>query len=277
MSSQDQQQKLRVETNGDQLRSYLETIKPISTDYRLHIEPTDGLHVRCVDPANVCMVRSQLPESALNGFDGGRGITEGIPGKHLQNTLSLARKGRGNDTGDYVTLSHRTDGELNVFIDREDEPITSNTSIATIEPDSLRQEPEIQDLPLEAMARVDVSQLREVIQHVDTPENNHAHFSAESGDFVVGFETDTDSGDIRFEDRAGPIEESPELGSEGIECDGSLFSLDYLKDIVSGLHSANIETVTVQFGVECPCKFKFSHERLGFRGQYLLAPRIEQE
>jgi proliferating cell nuclear antigen len=141
-------------------------------------------------------------------------------------------------------------------------------TLALIDPDSIRQEPDIPDLDLAAEIVVEGAQLGRGITAADMVSDHiRLRVDPDAEAFLVEAQGDTDDVDL-------------ELGREDLialtagEAD-SLFSLDYLKDMNKAIPGD--AEVTVELGEEFPVKMHYEFaEGLG-HVTYMLAPRIQSD
>lgn len=141
-------------------------------------------------------------------------------------------------------------------------------TLALIDPDSIRQEPDIPDLDLPAEIVLEGAQLDRGIKAADMV-SDHIRLRVDEADetFHIQAEGDTDDVDLELtaEDlislSAGPAD--------------SLFSLDYLKDMNKAI--AGDAEVRVELGEEFPVKLHYDFaEGLG-QVTFMLAPRIQSD
>jgi proliferating cell nuclear antigen len=142
-------------------------------------------------------------------------------------------------------------------------------TLALIDPDSIRQEPDIPDLDLPAEIIVEGQQLDRGIKAADMV-SDHIRLRVDEDEpaFYVEAEGDTDDVDLRLGegdlislDTSGPAD--------------SLFSLDYLKDMNKAIPKD--AEVRVELGEEFPVKLHYTFaEGLG-EVTFMLAPRIQSD
>lgn len=245
----------------------------------------DGLHIRAVDPANVAFVDVTLPAKggAFGTWDvDGAGYTLGVNLDRQQKNLNFARmSGSGVDEhGDPVSIRYGDDlRRLETVITRSSQATQRVTLNNLIDPDSIRQEPDIPGLtlrnvghPESAKALKDaVGQLKSTADHVavrSDPENDAGFQFHAEGDtvddtvrFLNGYEQDYGGDGLK----------------EKIRGQSSLFSMDYLRSIAKGLKRSRMDKVTIRWGDEFPAVFQFFNEEYGIRGAYMVAPRIQTD
>lgn len=239
----------------------------------------DGLHIRAVDPANVAFVDVTLPAKGggFGSFDvDGAGYTLGVNLDRLRKNVGYARMaGSGVDEdGDPVAVRYGDDlRRLETVITRSSQATQRVSVMNLIDPDSIRQEPDIPGLTLRNVGHPEntkalkdaVGELKDTADHVAVradPENDDGFQFHAEGDTV----TDT----VRFLN-------GYEVEDDDARGQSSLFSMDYLRSIVKALHRAKMDKVTVRWGDEYPAVFQFFNEEYGIRGVFMLAPRIQSD
>jgi len=172
----------------------------------------EGLTIRAVDPANVGMVDLTLDAAAFESYEADGGVI-GVNLSRLEDIAGMA------GSGDLVHLElDEETRKLHIRLDG------LSYTLALIDPDSIRQEPDIPDLDLPANIVLEGSQLDRGIKAADMVSDHiRLRVDEEQEAFFVEAEGDTDDVDLELarEDlidlTAGPAD--------------SLFSLDYLKDM----------------------------------------------
>jgi len=238
------------------LRDALNATNAIVEECKLNTTP-DGIQITAVDPANVAMVDLSINESAFESYaaDGG---TLGV---NLERLLDVVGMG---DSGDLVQL------ELDQETRKLDIEISGlSYTLALIDPDSIRQEPDIPDLDLYATLVFEASTLSRGLTAADLC-SDHVQLSADPAAeaFHIAAEGDTDDVDLEVD--------SDELLSAQVNGDcESLFSLDYLTDMERPIGSDT--EVSLRLGSEMPIKLRYSLAEGGVSVTNMLAPRIDSE
>jgi len=172
----------------------------------------EELSIRAVDPANVGMVDLTLEAAAFESYEADGGVI-GVNLARLEDIAGMA------NSGDLIHLElDEETRKLHIEIDG------LSYTLALIDPDSIRQEPDIPDLDLAAEIVVEGAQIDRGIKAADMV-SDHIRLRVDETDeaFFIEAEGDTDDVDLELtrEDlialTAGPAD--------------SLFSLDYLKDM----------------------------------------------
>ena len=216
----------------------------------------EELSIRAVDPANVGMVDLTLEAAAFESYEADGGVI-GVNLARLEDIAGMA------NSGDLIHLElNEETRKLHIEIDG------LSYTLALIDPDSIRQEPDIPDLDLAAEIVVEGAQVGRGITAADMV-SDHIRLRVDESDeaFYIEAEGDTDDVDLELtrEDlialTAGPAD--------------SLFSLDYLKDMNKAIPSD--AEVTVELGEEFPVKLHYGFaEGLG-NVTFMLAPRIQSD
>lgn len=239
---------------SETLNDFLNPISQLVDECRLRLE-ADGITVRAVDPANVAMIDISLDESAFERYRGG-GTVLGINLGRLEEIIAAP--------ADKDLISMELDDETNKL---HIEAGAMDYQMALIDPDSVRQEPDFPDLDLPYDIGITADQLDEMITTANIV-SDHLAFFAEDGRFGAAVTGDTDNAEIDY-------------GTDDIErLDGSgevksLYSLDYLNEVNSGVSTDG--TVTITLGDEFPLLVEWTFANTTGSGTYMVAPRIESD
>lgn len=259
-----------IETEGRVIRPALGIPSALVGECRIHATP-DGLWMQAVDPTNVGFTALTVHAAAFDAYDAPDEFVTGMDLDTLQSQLRGARMGR--STSDPVMLDVDTT-RTRLQIEREYRLATVNRTDAflNIDPDSIRQEPDIPELDYLCEATIDADAFIDAIQHLDA-----------IGDHLVIRSHD---GDLRFDETIGSDDSVERAGRVSIPdvVDGedsvkSTFSLDYLKDISAALKTGLVEDVTLSFADEIPVRIDFERtddeDTTLYEGKFLVAPRIQ--
>jgi proliferating cell nuclear antigen len=142
-------------------------------------------------------------------------------------------------------------------------------TLALIDPDSIRSEPEIPDLDLPATIVLEGRNINRGVKAADMV-SDHIRLrvgETDAGDdaFVIEAEGDTDDVTVAL-DRDDLIDLT--VGDAS-----SLFSLDYLKDMNKAISSG--DEVTIELGEEFPVKLFYDIAEGQGSCQFMLSPRIQ--
>ncbi len=241
--------------SAETLQETLDSVSVLVDECKIRLEETE-VSIRAVDPANVGMVDLTLDAEAFESYQADGGII-GVDLTRLENIAGMADKGQLVE----LELDEQT-RKLEIRIDGLE------YTLALIDPDSIRQEPDIPDLDLPAEISLAG---REIDRAVTAAEMVSDHIAlgvnAETEVFYVDAEGDTD--DVHVEMTADDL-----IGLESGPAH-SLFSLDYLSDMNKAIPKD--AEVTVELGEEFPVKMHFNIAEGNGRVTYMLAPRIQND
>lgn len=251
-----------------ELRAPASVVKPIFAyadalvdELKLHVA-TDGIAYEVVDPPNVAMCNLAVPAPAFETYDVAEATTVGINTSRMRDALRAGRQRQ----DDEIHLSY-ANRNLSTTVQREYDGTNMDlqTTIATIDPDSVRQEPDLPELELPASATIQRSMLRDAVDAVDAV-SSHVRFTTTDGDLTISGEGNTDSASAVV---GGVVDGGPA---------DSIFSLDYLKGLNTMLAAVDTDEVTLKLGEEFPVIVEWSTEWNGAEanGKFLQAPRIQK-
>ena len=241
--------------NASTLRDSLDAVSVLVDECKIRLNEEE-LSIRAVDPANVGMVDLTLEAAAFESYEADGGVI-GVNLDRLEDIAGMA----GSDDLVHLELDEET-RKLHIEVEG------LSYTLALIDPDSIRQEPDIPDLDLPAEITLEGAQLNRGIKAADMV-SDHIRLRVDETEetFHIEAEGDTDDVDLKLtaEDlidlTAGPAD--------------SLFSLDYLKDMNKAIN-ADAE-VRVELGEEFPVKLHYEFaEGLG-NVTFMLAPRIQSD
>jgi len=237
------------------LRDALDSVSVLVDECKIRLNE-DELAIRAVDPANVGMVDLTLEAAAFESYEADGGVI-GVNLNRLEDIAGMA------NSGDLIQLElDEETRKLHIHIEG------LSYTLALIDPDSIRQEPDIPDLDLPAEIVLEGAQIDRGITAADMV-SDHIRLRVDEAEeaFFIEAEGDTDDVDLRLdrEDlidlQAGPAD--------------SLFSLDYLKDMNKAIPKD--AEVRVELGEEFPVKLHYEFGEGMGQVTYMLAPRIQSE
>ena len=241
--------------NASTLRDSLDAVSVLVDECKIRLNEEE-LSIRAVDPANVGMVDLTLEAAAFESYEADGGVI-GVNLDRLEDIAGMAN----SDDLVHLELDEET-RKLHIEIEG------LSYTLALIDPDSIRQEPDIPDLDLPAEITLEGAQLDRGIKAADMV-SDHIRLRVDETEetFHIEAEGDTDDVDLKLTSEdlinltAGPAD--------------SLFSLDYLKDMNKAIN-ADAE-VRVELGEEFPVKLHYEFaEGLG-NVTFMLAPRIQSD
>ena len=237
------------------LQDALDSVSVLVDECKLRLDE-DELAVRAVDPANVGMVDLSLEAAAFESYEADGGVI-GVNLQRLEDIAGMA------SAGDLIQLElDEETRKLHIQIDG------LSYTLALIDPDSIRQEPDIPDLDLAAEIVLEGAQIARGITASDMVSDHiRLRVDPDAEAFYIEAQGDTDDVDLELtrEDlidlTAGPAD--------------SLFSLDYLKDMNRAIPGD--AEVTVELGEEFPVKLHYEFAEGQGHVTYMLAPRIQSD
>ena len=244
----------------DTLEEFFDPVDVLVDECKIHLDE-EGLQVRAVDPANVAMCDVTLDANAFESYEVPSSDDDSVIALDLGRFLDVVGFG---DSGELVHL------ELNQATRKLDVQVGSvEYTLALIDPDSVRQEPDIPDLDLSSEIVVEGRDLSRAVDAADLV-SDHLTFGVDAGKETFYTEADGDTDDVYVAyDRDDLIDLVTGGGAR------SLFSLDYVNDLTKAV--ANDAEVTIELGEEFPFKWHFEVSEGHAHVTYLLAPRIQSE
>lgn len=237
----------------DTLASFFDPVDALADECKVHLDD-EGLAVRAVDPANVGMVAIDCDAAAFESYAADGGLI-GTNIETVTDAIGFA------DSPAELELDAET-RKLHVTDD------TTEFELALIDPEAIRQEPDIPDLDLPVDVTVAADDFTKGVEIADWASDH------------VALAFDTEAGELRFEADGDTDSVSHDLGREdilegGAEADArSLFSLEYLVDMADVIPSGG--EVRVQLGDEMPVFIEYD---IGAHISVTnaLAPRIQSD
>ena len=241
--------------SADTLGAALDSVSVLVDECKVRLE-ADGLTIRAVDPANVGMVDLELSAAAFESYE----TDGGVIGVNLDRLADIVGMGDADQLV-HLELDEET-RKLHISLDGLE------YTLALIDPDSIRQEPDLPELDLSAEVVIEGRDIDRAVTAADMVSDHIAlGVDADDEEFYVDAEGDTD--DVHLE-----------LGREDLIAltpgeARSLFSLDYLDDMNKAI-SSDAE-VTMELGEEFPVKMHFGYAEGDGHVTFMLAPRIQSD
>lgn len=240
--------------NAEVFKDAIEAVSTLVDEAKFRLTK-DSMSARAVDPANVAMVAFDMNAKAFDTFE----ATEGEIGIDLVRFM------------DILGMASRDD-KLELNLNEETRKLEIRTSglaytLSLLDPSSIRKEPKVPNLELPAKIVLNGTELKRAVKAAEKV-SDHMALGVQDKTFYVEAEGDLDK--VRLE-----IPESSLISLKSTGNVRSLFSLDYLNDIVKSLGKA--EQVSIDLGSDYPVKLTFGIAGGNGTVVYLLAPRIESE
>jgi proliferating cell nuclear antigen len=253
---------IQIETTADVIKPIFAYAKELVKEVRIYFD-SDGLHYKAVDPANVAMVRMDVPKEAFETYN----VDETVIAVHTKEVMQALRAGRKRHA-DSITFGHEN-MRLSTTVNRDYDgtEMDLQTNMATIDPDAVRQDPEIPDLDFDATATINCSLFNDAVEAVDDV-SDYVRLANNGGDLLI-------VGDSDVSDARAQVKNV--VTGDGAD---SLFSLDYIKHtMLPAFKTVGIDEFTIEFDEEFPIRATWETE-LGeatVDGEYFQAPRIQSE
>lgn len=240
---------------ADVLRDALGPISALVDECKWRLGES-GLSITAVDAANVGMCDLTLSKRAFDQFDADEGVL-GIPLERVEEVLGMA------DGDDLVAMELDAETrKLHIDIDGLE------YTLALIDPDSIRKEPDIPELDLPGTYVFESSELDRAVRAADLCSDHVEIEGVADAELVFAAQGDTDDVEVTLgtEDLlSGTLEQAA----------ASLFSLDYLSDMAGPMPSD--AEVSLLLGDEMPVKLRYSLADGAVDVVNMLAPRIQSE
>jgi len=243
--------------SADILADALEPVSALVSECKIHTHD-DGLEITAVDPANVGMNNMELDASACAHYDADGGVL-GVNLDRFEDVLGMA------DSGDMVSLDlNEETRKLEIVVGGLE------YTLALIDPDSIRQEPDIPDLDLPATYVFKASELSRAVTAADLVSDHITIVGKREDELIISADGDTD-------DVVVDISEDKLLSGNHAEDSPvkSLFSLDYLKSMVGPIDNGT--DVSLVVGQEFPVTLRYSMHDGDVSVLNCLAPRIQSD
>ena len=239
--------------NAELLKDAIASLAVIVDEVRFRIKP-EGISVKAVDPANVAMVIFELGSSAFDEYSADE-LEIGIDLNKITDLLGIT------DKGDTVRMELE-EGSHKLLIDVGGLSYT----LSLLDPSTIRAEPRIPQLELPAKVVMNGTDLRRAVKAAEKI-SDHMLMGVSGDTFYMEAKGDTDQ--VRLEMGRDQLIDL-KTGEAS-----SLFSLDYLTDIVKPTNKVN--EVSLSLGRDFPVIIDFEIANGAGRISYLLAPRIESD
>ncbi|WP_123537705.1 beta clamp domain-containing protein [Halosimplex salinum] len=247
--------RLDVSLDAAALSTALDGAMAVASECRMTFE--DGLAFRARDPADVAMAELRLDSGAFDAYTA-NGETFGVALDRLGDAVSMA-------DGDAIRLALGDGGRFDVTAGAVE------YTFAPIAADAVRQVEWVDAGSVESSAVLGSDDLRRAVRAADLVAD-HAEFAVDPAERLLTVTASGDTDDVRLE-----FDEA-DLDSLDPGAVASLYSVDYLRDIVGAVPSDVPVTVEFVGGGEGGCPLSLEHPIAdgGGTGRWLLAPRIRR-
>lgn len=246
----------QITVDNARLYPFVRTLLCVADESRIEWDG-EKLNASVVDPANVHAVHTSL--SADSDLEP---ITEGFNLKYLHGRIQ--NKPRTSNSVNVTLDIARPNGSIQIHEEKDGYTWDVSERLKFIDPDSIRQNPDMRDIETEAAALIPIKPLRSFVSDLRTTEP---------------IELKTDGKTLRVGQIDGPGKYHSIAEFDGVYVENeavSIFSYDYFKNIVETLHIIGVESVYVEWADEYPM-FAYFMTDYGLEGMHMLAPRIMSE
>jgi len=249
-----------VSIDADRLSTALDGATAVADECRMRFD--NDLVFRARDPADVAMAEFRLDRDAFDAYTAD-GETVGVALDRLRDAVSVA-------DGEPLELALGDDGRFDL------KSGAVEYAFAPLAAEAVRRVEWIDGESVAASAVMDSGRLSRAVRAADLV-SDHATFAVDPTEqrLTVGASGDTDDVSLDFD---GDDLESLDTGPDGSDPVESLYSVDYLRDIVGAVPSDVPVSVEFVGGGDGGCPLSLEHpfaEGTG-TGRWLLAPRIRR-
>jgi len=244
--------------DSDALTQFVETFTPLVDECKVHIND-DGLLGRVVDPANVAMHNPvTLDTGAFESFESPGAATIGVNLNRLAERIAAAK------AGDLIQLELDMETRMLNISYRN-----INHSIALIDPDAIRQEPDSTDPGLPNSMTATGGALSEAVDAC-LMVSDHVGVDSRPDEEQVVFVGD---GDV--DDTTVTFGHDEVVSADVAEDAFSLFSGEYVTELLDPIPKD--AEVTLRFGDEFPMEWEWETSDGHQTTESMLAPRIQSD
>lgn len=221
----------------------------------------DGWEICAVDSANVAMGRIPLSTDAFKQFS----VSKGVLGIDLENN-DIRQKIGMFDSNELVRL--KLDPKTRkLHITGEDDGL--EFTHALIDPETIRQEPEMPDMDWDSSFTLESTDLNRALKGVDMV-TDYITLTSDGASNTLRVHGSGDTDDVDLELGPEDLFEADLADSE------ALYALEYMKDLNKAIPSDDDEQeVAMEFADEFPVRITYEWNDQGDESELLLAPRIQ--
>jgi len=250
-----------IETTADVIKPLFAYADRLGIDeFKLNVTE-DGLYTRFVDPANVMIGEIELSETAFETFE----ADETEIGINVSNMMTALQSGRKRQT-DEITLSYESQNMTTTVVrDYDGTTVQLQRNFMTIDPEDIRDMPEVPQIDYDATAEVSRLLFGDLITEI----NNF-------GDYVMFRNCDggydlilSENGDVGG---ASAVIKDCISGNGSVE---SIFGIDYIKNGCKAFATVGADTLHFEFGEDFPIVVSWETDTLS--GMFMQAPRIRED
>lgn len=237
---------------AEHLQDTISYISVLVDEGKIHFTDS-GWEVRAVDPANVGMTDLFLDADVFNEYD----LEDDLIGININRFADIIGMAN-NDDVVYMTLDQET-RKLHIAIP----PL--EWTIALLDPETIRDEPDLPDLELPAEFEIPGKEFSRGIKAAEMV-SDHVKLESDSSDTPLSMVAEGDTDDVDLE-----LDENNLEDFTPADC-SSLFALSYLNDIATVVPKD--KTLTLELGDDFPLIATVQYAEYTSSATYMVAPRI---
>ncbi len=235
------------------LREVVGVISTLVPEVKLVVTP-EGLEAKAVDPSHVAMLVVRLTKSAFEEFSG-EPVEIGLDLEKVREVLQLARP------GDSLEIHYdNTKARLVVSVGK------LSRSMSVVDPQGM-SDPKVPAVTPTAKVSLKIEDLRQGIRGSESI-SDHVTLTLDPEGFTLHSEGENDRVDLR-------LPKDALISLETREPTRSMYPLDFFSNMVKSIVTA--DSVTLALGNQYPLKLDFTLASGNGDGQFLLAPRVEED
>lgn len=251
-----------IETTGRVIRPFKRMLDQVASEYKVQFT-SEGLVVEVVDSSNVVAIQNEIPASAFESYTVHSDTVLGLSSNGFGSALKHARYAKKTDDSVSITADQR---QLETEVNREigGARATVNERAELIDPDSIRQTPEIPELDLDVTAEMDPKAFIETVKLLDTGSQEHIKLGTDTESIVFNQDQDIQKRNIALDVSPSDV------------CEFTFFTASYLGDIANALRVGYVDNLTLRWSEEMPLFAEFEREDT-YSGRIMIAPRIKSQ
>lgn len=247
---------LEAKISASKLQDILTPISVLVDECKINLSP-GNLEIRAVDPANVCMVDVRMSKEGFEEYEAESSVI-GVDLNRFQDIIKM-----GSSDSEVRLVGDKETQNLNIEVENV------SYSLSLLDPDSIRDGPDIPDIDLESSIKIEGSHIAQGIKAASMVSDHvELSFNSATPSFLIRAEGDTDDvevehGESRSEELSTPADTS------------SLYSLEYLDKISKAV--GNNQVVNLEMQSDKPVRIEFEISDGEGEVLYMLAPRIQDQ
>lgn len=247
---------LEAKISASKLQDILTPISVLVDECKIDLSP-GRLEIRAVDPANVCMVDVRMSRDGFEEYEAENSVI-GVDLDRFQDIIKM-----GSSDAEVRLEGDKETQNLNIEVENV------SYSLSLLDPDSIRDGPDIPDIDLESSIKIEGSHIAQGIKAAAMVSDHvELSFNSATPSFLIRAEGDTDDVEVEHGESR-----SEELSTQADT--SSLYSLEYLDKISKAV--GNNQVVNLEMQSDKPVRIEFEISDGEGEVLYMLAPRIQDQ